>query len=86
MANSVQLNEKAVLIQNPQGDIHLFYDQHLYARSDVVPDRNALDGQSLGAGKRGADYVIACLVKKYGPSVGDWPDLARRYLVRDESK
>lgn len=84
MADVVRLNARAVLLQNPQGSIHLFYENRLYRRTDLVPDDRVPNGHALAPINTAGDYVIAYMVDKHGAAIEDWPDIARQYLVQDE--
>lgn len=86
VANIVHLNPRAVLIQNPKGSIRLFYENHLYCKTDLVPDSSVQGAQTTEPFATGDDYVIACMVDQHGSSVEVWPDLARQYLLQDEAR
>jgi hypothetical protein len=81
MAKVVHLNARAVLIQNPEGSIRLFYENHPYQRTDLVPDRSV---NAVGPSGTADDYVIACMVDQHGPAVEQWPELAKQYLLSDD--
>jgi hypothetical protein len=84
MAKIVHLNARAVLIQNPEGSIRLVYANHLYRRTDVVPDGVEANGHMTRPAATGDNYVIACMVDEHGRAIEEWPELARQYLLQDE--
>ena len=84
VANIVHLNPRAVLIQGPKGSIRLFYENHLYCKTEVVPDGSVQGGRTPGLFATADDYVIACMVDQHGSLIEVWPDLARQYLLQDE--